>query len=248
MMQNRKQAAWLARCAGSIRANILVGFFLTIPVVATVLIFNFVFRLTTSWLPKTILPDLQHVWNGYLLRLITLLATILILYLVGVLTRNFMGRRLYRLGDTLLARIPLIRNIYISVRQVSAALFTQRKTLFKQVVLIEYPRKGLYSLAFSTAEVPSAMTAQFPGIEPGEACISLFVPTTPNPTSGVLLVVPRREVTPLHIPIADALTFVMSAGAVAPGENSNPGAPTLLDKLESWLGHGETTEGEVAHG
>jgi uncharacterized membrane protein len=140
----------------------------------------------------------------------------------------------------------VIKGIYVSVRQISESLFTQRKTLFKEVVLIEYPRKGLYSLAFITARLPAALRRSMPGVPEGEECVSLFIPTTPNPTSGVLILLPRSETTPLNLPVSDALSFVMSAGAFSSGENGAPG-PTLLDKLEAWLRQGdEPPPGETA--
>jgi len=222
----------------ALRANVLVGLFLTVPVVATVLIFNFLLKMTTNWLPAGAFPALREIWHGYLLRAITILAIILFLYLVGLLTRNYFGRRLYQFGDKVLARIPVIRGIYLSVRQISESLFTQRKTLFKEVVLIQYPRKGLYSLAFVTAIVPPNIGHHIAGKSHADSCISLFVPTTPNPTSGILILMPKAEVVPLDIPVTDALTFVMSAGAVSPGEEGDH-PPTLLDKLEGWLKHGD---------
>jgi len=222
----------------SARANILVGLFLTIPVVATILIFNFLFRLATSWLPEQAFPGLRAIWHGYLLRVLTLFAIVLVLYLIGLFMRNILGRRLYQVGDGLLTRIPLIKNIYKSVRQISESLFTQRKTLFKEVVLVEYPRKGLYSLAFVTAAVPKHVAQRVAAGTPDERCVSLFISTTPNPTSGVFILVPKSEVIPLSMPVADALTFIMSAGAVSPGEQGDT-RPTLLDKLETWLKHGD---------
>lgn len=227
----------------SIRANILVGLFLTIPVVATILIFNFLFKLATSWLPEDAFPEFKTIGHGYPLRILTLLTILVVFYLLGLLTRNFLGRRLYQIGDKLLARIPFIKGIYISVRRISEAFFTQRKTLFKEVALVEYPRKGLYSLAFVTAYVPPALARNIVGEKTDESCLSLFIPTTPNPTSGILILVPKSEVIPLKIPVADAITFVMSAGAVGPGGQGDV-RPTLLDKLETWLKHGDDSTSE----
>ncbi len=234
----------------SVRANLIVGIVLTVPVVATILIFDFLFKLTTNWLPEEAFPQLRTVWGGYLLRILTLIAVLVFFYVIGLLARNFLGRRLYQLGDRILERIPLIKNIYISVRQISASLFTQRKTLFKEVVLVQYPRKGLYSLAFVTAEAPPRVTKLISTTTPDEAdeeCVSLFIATTPNPTSGIFILVPKSEIMPLNIPVSDALTFIMSAGAVPPGETGDQ-EPTLLDKLEAWLKHGEESTTEQQHG
>ena len=233
------------KLAKTIRANVLTGFVLTVPIVATIAIFNFLFRLATNWLPAAIFPETRDSWYGdILLRCITILALVIVFYLVGLLTRNFFGRRLYQVGDGLLTRIPLIKSIYVSIRQISQSLFTQRKTLFKEVVLVQYPRKGLYSLAFVTASAPPVVAQHMTNGETHEPCISLFISTTPNPTSGVFILVPRSEVIPLNMPVSDALTFIMSAGAVAPGEEGEV-PPTLLDKLEEWLRHGDTSPEET---
>lgn len=231
--------------ARAIRANMLVGLFLTIPIVATILIFNFLLRLGTNWLPEGAFPGMRDIWGGYLLRALTLLIVLIFFYLVGLFTRNILGRRLYQFSDKILARIPFVKGIYISVRQISESLFTQRKTLFKEVVLVEYPRRGLYSLAFVTAHAPASVEQAMKEREdPDDPCVSLFISTTPNPTSGVFLMVRRSEVIPLKIPVSDALTFIMSAGAVAPGQDGS-GRPTLLDKLEAWLRQdGDRTEKE----
>lgn len=231
----------------SIRNNVLVGLFLTVPVMVTILIINFLFNLATHWAlqRESLLRTLRTRWYGdYLLQLMALLTVVIVFYLVGLLTRNFLGRRLYAIGDKLLAKIPFIKNIYISIRSISESLFTQRKTLFKEVVLVEYPRKGLYSLAFVTAQAPPAVAEVMNKGIRNKPCVSLFISTTPNPTSGVFILAPKSDVIPLDMPVTEALTFIMSAGAVAPGDDID--RPTLLDKLESWLKHESTDHLEEA--
>jgi uncharacterized membrane protein len=224
----------------------LVGLFLTAPVVATILIFRFLFRFATAWIPTERFPEWAHFLQGYPLRVISLLVLLAALYLVGLLVRSFIGRRLYQLGDRVLEQIPLIKGIYIAVRQISESLFTQRKTLFKEAVLLEYPRRGLFSMAFTTAGIPPDMAKPLLEREaPDEPCITVFVPTTPNPTSGVLIMVPRSRTVRLDMSVQEALTFVMSAGAVLPGVRGDT-RPTLLDKLESWLRHSEDSPPEEA--
>ena len=230
------------RTLKSIRSNILVGFFLIVPVVATILIFNFLLRLATNWPVMDFFPEwLRSVWRGYPLRIITLFLIIFILYLAGLMTRSIIGRRLYNLGDRVLMRIPLVKGIYVSVRQISESLFTQRKTLFKQAVLVQYPRKGIYSIAFVTAAAPESISQRLDGRN--NEYVSLFVPTTPNPTSGMMILAPRSEIQPLDMPVANALTFVMSAGAAT--SSADTSRPTLLDKLEAWLRHDTETLEEL---
>lgn len=232
----------IGRLLKSIRSNILVGLFLTVPVMVTVFIINFLLGLATDWALKRqyLMMGLRSHWYGdYVVQFLALLAVIAVFYLAGLLTRNFLGRHIYRFGDALLTKIPFIRTIYVSVRQISESLFTQRNSLFKEVVLVEYPKKGLYSIAFVTAQPPRSIANIITNGRNNEPCVSLFIPTTPNPTSGVFILAPRSHAKPLKMPVADALTFIMSAGAVA-SESEGVNRPTLLDKLEAWLKHDTT--------
>lgn len=219
----------------ALRNNTLVGIMLVTPAIATVLVVNFLFRLATAWLPETAFPELAHIWNGYFLRLMTLVAVLVALFMTGLLARNFIGRRVYGVGDYLMARIPLVKRIYLAVQKISEAVLTQRKSMFQEVVLVEYPRKGVYSLAFVTAEVgPEIAGPIVQERQPGEPCVNLFIATSPNPTSGLMIMVPRSQIHPLDISVTDALTFIMSAGTVQPGTGVKPAA-TLLERLDAWL-------------
>jgi len=116
------------------------------------------------------------------------------------------------MGDRILAKVPLVNRVYLAVRQLSQALLSSRRAVFQQVVLVEFPRKGVYCLGFVTSKA-------WEGVESvrGEDLLAVFLPTTPNPTSGFLLFVPRREVVPLDIGVEDALKMVISGGVVYPG-------------------------------
>ena len=120
------------------------------------------------------------------------------------------------------------------MRQISEAFLAQRQTLFKEVVLIEYPRNGIFSVAFVTAPLAPELEKIVPKAK-DQAFVSLFVPTTPNPTSGLMIIAPRRDLTPLPISIAEAMKLVISAGAVYPGSDVIDDRPTLVDKLEAWI-------------
>ncbi|MFC1461441.1 DUF502 domain-containing protein [Verrucomicrobiota bacterium] len=218
----------------SVRMNMLVGLFLIIPVVATVLIIKFLFTFITDYLvpQQWLQTDL-----GPIYRLIALVIVVLGLYFIGLLARNIIGKSMYRMGDYVLARIPLIKSIYISIRQISESLVSSRSSLFKQVVAIEYPRRGVYAIAFLTSALPSGF---MPGVQDASGdpeFVSLFLPTSPNPTSGFLLMVPRSEIVPLKMDVAEGMKMVMSAGAVLPGE-SDRAVPTLLDRVEEWFKQG----------
>lgn len=220
----------------SIRANVLAGFFLSIPVVATILVFNFLFKLATDWFPTGFFPPWVLKWNKYPLRFLILLALLAALYLVGLLTRNILGRRLYQLGDRIIARIPIVKSVYLSIRKFSESLVGGKKDIFTQVALVEFPGKGLYSIGFVTAVLPESVAVKVADCE-GQAakdCVAVFVPTIPNPTTGFLLLAPKSKIVLLDIPVSDAITYVVSFGTVAPGKVMGQPAATLLDRLESW--------------
>ncbi len=130
---------------------------------------------------------------------------------LGVVARNFIGRRAIRMGEGILGRIPLIRSVYSTVRQVSDALLGGKDSAFNRVVLIEYPRKGLYTLGL----VGGAGRGEIQR-KTGETVLNIFVPTTPNPTSGFLLMVPEKETVALDMTVTEAFQMLISAGAASP--------------------------------
>lgn len=140
-----------------------------------------------------------------------LVAVALLLLLTGVLAANLLGRRLVMVWEGLLARIPLVRSIYSSVKQVSDTILAPNGQAFRQAVLVQFPRYGSYTVGFVTGSPATDLQPHLPG-----ECISVYVPTTPNPTSGFFLMMPREEVIPLNIPVDKALKYVVSMGTVAP--------------------------------
>ena len=141
---------------------------------------------------------------GVILALIVLLVT-------GVLAANFVGRALVSGWESLLERIPFVRAVYSAAKKFSEIVFSDSSESFKKVLLIEYPRKGLYSLAFQTATDLGEVQART-----GEDVVCCFVPTTPNPTSGLIIVVPKKDVTELDMEIDEALKMIISLGVVVP--------------------------------
>lgn len=139
---------------------------------------------------------------------------VLIILLAGVLTTNFLGRKVFDLWESFLQRVPVIRNVYSLVKSVVDTLSLQGKEKFNRVVLIEFPRKGQYSIAFVT------------GVTKGEVqdlthekVINIYVPTTPNPTSGYFLFVPESEIIPLSMSVEDGMKMVISGGLYTPSES-----------------------------
>jgi uncharacterized membrane protein len=140
-----------------------------------------------------------------------LVALILITLLIGVFARNFFGGKLISLGNMILERIPLVSKIYGAIRQITEVFFGERKTLFEQVVIFEYPRKGSYVLGFVTSRESGEVSGRLE-----KKLVNIFLPTTPNPTSGFLLFVPEKDVIFLDMSVEDGIKMVISGGAVVP--------------------------------
>ncbi|PID27287.1 MAG: hypothetical protein CR982_05940 [Candidatus Cloacimonadota bacterium] len=156
------------------------------------------------------------------------LGIIIILIIVGWITQYYVGKKLLIISDSILSKIPIVNKILKMLRQISDAFFSGQKDVFKKAVLIEYPRKGIYSIAFYTGENSrirdsiinhSTMGKGEYEITDKNQLISIFLPTTPNPTSGFLLFLPKKDVVFLDMEIEDALKLVISGGVYKPGEN-----------------------------
>jgi len=146
------------------------------------------------------------------------LFTLLVILLFGVIARHLFGWELVRLWERLLSRVPVARNIYAAVKQLFEAIFrSEAGTSFRRVVLIEYPRRGIYAIAFTTGPARGLVRAELP-----PQMVNVFVPTTPNPTSGFYLLVPEAELIPMDLSVEQAFKLVMSAGLVAPESSSGP--------------------------
>ena len=137
---------------------------------------------------------------------------VLVLLISGALVSNVAGRWWMRQWDRLLHKIPIVKSIYSSVKKVSDTLFSDGGNAFRQALLIQYPRQGVWTIAFQTGTPSGEVAALLDGEH-----ISVYVPTTPNPTSGFFLVVPRADVKELDMSVDEALTYVISMGAVSPG-------------------------------
>ncbi len=215
-----------------IKRNTLTGLFLVAPIIITLWILNAAFLFFTDFVVG-ILPDVPRSSIIVMLyRLSALILLLFVLYLIGLLTRNIFGKSLYRMFDNIIARLPVVGAIYKSVRQVSESIFTSRNTMFREVVLVEFPSTGLYSIGFLTAPVSDLMAKQVDATKP-EDVISVFVPTSPNPTTGFLLLLKRHQIKTLPLNVADAMKMIMSVGAVS-GRIGNGVSTSLLDHVEEW--------------
>jgi uncharacterized membrane protein len=145
------------------------------------------------------------------------IVTLIVIFLVGLVTANFVGRKLVDGIGLLFSRIPLVRTVYTGAKEIVQTFILDRPSQFRQVVLVEYPRKGIYCIAFVTGS-PSGELASKVGAD----FVNVFVPTTPNPTSGFYILVSREETIPLNITIEDAFKLIMSAGMSVPARQIGP--------------------------
>lgn len=192
-----------------LRRYFIAGLLFWLPIWATYVVVKFLITLmegTLTLLPKKYQPDQLL---GFHFPGLGLLFTIIILFITGLLVSNFIGHRLMQFWNMLVSRIPLIRSIHAAVKQVAEALLHPSGTSFKKVLLIEYPRRGVWSVGFLTSEHLLDTPTDCP-------MITAFIPTTPNPTSGFLLVIPKTDVTELNISVEEALRLIISVGVVTP--------------------------------
>jgi uncharacterized membrane protein len=142
-----------------------------------------------------------------------LVSLVLIILLIGIITSKTLGRRLVDFWERVLARIPILNRMYVASKQIAEAVFRHESVVFRRVVLVEFPRKGLYALAFRTQEAPAEIQRRTDA-----NLIAVFLPTTPNPTSGYLILVPEEEIIDLDMNVEQGLKVVISAGSVSTPE------------------------------
>jgi uncharacterized membrane protein len=196
-----------------LRKYLISGLLIWIPILVTMAVISFIIDLvdqTLPYLPDHIQPDKLF---GVHIPGLGVLFTVLILFTTGLVATNFFGRRLVALVERLLEKIPLVRSIYRSTKQVTVTLFSPNSQSFRKVVLIEYPRQGVWTVAFQTGN--GLPTLKLPITT---ELITVFVPSTPNPTSGFLLLVPKSQAIELDLSIDEALKLVISLGVVPPGD------------------------------
>ncbi len=204
------------------RANFLAGLAVVLPAVISIAVVVWLFR-NVSNLTDTLLIFLPKEWTHqrdgdgkmyWYWSVCALALAILLIGLVGRLARNYVGKQLIGMIDLAMLKVPLLNKIYGAIKQVNDA-FSSSNTSFKQVVLVEFPRAGQYSIGFVTGADHQLGSAQAT-----DRMLSIFVPTTPNPTSGFLVMTPEREVTKLNMSVAEGIKFIISLGAISPEQAS----------------------------
>jgi uncharacterized membrane protein len=188
-----------------VRRHFVSGMLVVVPIILTYLVLRFLFEGIDG-----ILQPVLHRAFGYYFPGLGVVTTILLIILAGFFTRNFIGARLYRVGDRLLVRMPLIRPIYSSAKQLLEAMTLSSGGSFKEVALVEYPRKGVYQLGFVSRTFDVVQTTG------RRRHVSVFVASTPTPVSGMVVVVPEEEVIRLDMSVEEGIKFLVSGGVAAP--------------------------------
>jgi uncharacterized membrane protein len=207
---------------------LIAGLLVWVPLGVTVMVIKLLVGMmdqTLLLLPAKYRPDVLlgiHIPGlGVVLSAIVVLVT-------GMVVANLFGRKLVSLWESFLARIPLVRTVYAGVKQIMETVFHPSGETFRKVLLVEYPRKGLWTLGFMSGTTQGEAQAKT-GVE----VVNVFVPTTPNPTSGFFIMVPRDEVIELDMPVDDGLKMIISAGVVVPPWNHEQAAARVESARDS---------------
>jgi uncharacterized membrane protein len=193
------------------RKYFITGLLVLVPLVITLWVLNLIIGTLDSslfLLPPALRPE--SLFGFYLPGFGTVL-TLVIILLTGLITRNIIGNRVLKLWELLLQRIPVVNSIYSSVKQVSDTLLSSSGNAFRKALLVQYPREGCWTIAFQTGVPGGDVKNHLHG-----DYVSVYVPTTPNPTSGFFLMLPRTDVIELEMSVDEALKYIVSMGVVAP--------------------------------
>jgi len=194
-----------------LRRYLVAGLLVWIPLGVTI----FILRVLIGLMDRSLLlipqPYRPEEWLGFTIPGLGLILTLLVLLVTGLLAANIVGRSMVGFWESLLDRIPVVRSVYSATKNFAEIVFSDSGQSFKKVLLIEYPRKGIYSLAFQTATKLGEVQGRM-----GEEMICTFVPTTPNPTSGYIIILPKKDIIELDMDIDEALKMIISLGVVVP--------------------------------
>jgi uncharacterized membrane protein len=204
-----KRQGFLERLRNYFLTGIVVAAPIGITVYLITTVINFIDRRVLPLIPPRFQPE---TYLPFTVPGLGVLVVVIGLTLLGALTANFMGRTILRLGERVVNRLPLVRNLYGALKQLFETVVAQSSSSFQEVGLIEYPRRGIFCVVFVTTRSKGEVQER----TPDDDLVSVFLPTTPNPTSGFLLFVPRRDIVILDMTIEEAAKMIVSAGLVAP--------------------------------
>jgi uncharacterized membrane protein len=199
-----------------LRNDFIAGIAVLLPAVGTIWIVQFIVIKVNQALLDPVLDLIAPLvpWADTVLltsavKIIIFTLILVLIAVLGLLIKNFFIRQVLKLGETIVMKVPFVNKIYSAIQQISGSFLLRKKEMFSKVVLVEFPRKGVFMLALITAECEGVITQYLP-----PHCINVFVPTTPNPTSGFLIMVPADQVVEIPMSVEDAMKMIISGGVV----------------------------------
>ena len=205
----------MQKVKGAIKKNIIAGLLVTVPVALTYIIFEFVItRIDEMMVPvvsKIIGEKAMENFNGYFVPGMGFLLLILFVFFIGLIATNIFGKKIFKLGETVLHKIPLVRVIYITIKKVVDMISQSQTPTFEKMALITYPRSPLKTVGIVACNTPDMVFKMV-----GKRSVNVFVPTSPNPTTGFVIAVPIEDVNFLKMTVEEGLKMIISFGVVAP--------------------------------
>lgn len=223
----------LQRLKQDLKNDLIAGLLVVIPLATTIWLSVTIAKWAIDLLTR--IPKQLNPFDGFdpfltnLLNVsVGLAVPLLSILIIGLMARNIVGRWLLDFGEQFLQAIPLAGSVYKTLKQILETLLRDSKTKFRRVVIVEYPRRGIWTIGFVTGKVSSQLQSHL-----SDKMISVFIPTTPNPTSGWYAMIPEKEVINLDISIEDAFKVLISGGIVSPGSAATEIEPLSLSKIHS---------------
>ncbi len=222
-MPNEHKQSFYKNISLNIRNRLISGIFVIVPFAVTIVIIFWLFNTLKGFLEPIVnkvlafllkihlMQQLPEHYIKYAISLATILCLLFIIYLIGAVAKFVAGRKLLGLGETLVMRIPLASTIYSATKQVTTALSLPDNKAFKSVVMVEFPRKGMYSLGFLTGSIPDIFTP-----DASKKYCKVFIPTSPNPTTGFFVMLPAGDVLLTRMTVEEAFKMIISGGIVSP--------------------------------
>ncbi len=207
----------LTRAKHALRNTFITGLFITLPLAVTIVVFRFVFTgvdgLFSPLITRLLIIFGAHLDPEYRIPGIGVITTLTLVFGVGIITKYYAGRKLIAMGESFIVKIPGLKGVYSASKQMIET-FSNGGMAFNKVVMIEYPRKGIYTIAFITNTGKSEIS-----VRAGMNLVNVFIPTTPNPTSGFYLALPKDDVTELDMSVEDGFKLIISGGMFVPSFN-----------------------------
>ena len=208
------------------RNMIVTGLLVAVPIVLSLWVAWYLYSRLTGWGltladSMELMSELPPIWRTQIIRVLALIIVLAVLFFLGVLTKITLGRKVIEKAQALLLKLPLVNFIYSTCKQIGDTIMSSKSgNMFQQVVLFEYPRKGCWAIGFMTNENTPENSEAARRLGKGDL-ISVFMPTTPNPTSGFLMLIPREECIMLEMSVSDAMRMIVSCGAILPGSEES---------------------------